>query len=87
MKVCWQVTGIRSDRWAEANPLVVEPKKIGKERGTYVHPHLYGKSDLKTAGAALNPKTTAWIQSQTRQIQRRVAAERVPAVRKPKRLR
>ncbi len=42
MKVSWQVTGIRKDKWAEAHPLQVEPEKEGDERGRYLHPELYG---------------------------------------------
>jgi hypothetical protein len=32
-RVCWQVTGIRRDAWAIANPIIVEPDKFDKERG------------------------------------------------------
>ena len=45
MKVCWQVTGIRRDPWAEANRIRVEEKKTRIERGTYRHPEVYGKPD------------------------------------------
>ena len=41
MKVCWQVTGTRRDRWAAANPFEVEQEKRGEERGRYLHPKLY----------------------------------------------
>jgi len=42
MKVCWQVTGTRTDRWAAANPFVVEQEKPQEDRGLYLHPDLYG---------------------------------------------
>jgi hypothetical protein len=42
-KVSWQVTGVRCDPWAEANPLVVEEDKPAEERGYYLHPELYGE--------------------------------------------
>jgi hypothetical protein len=42
MKVSWQVTGVRKDAWALANPLVVEREKPEDERGFYLHPELYG---------------------------------------------
>jgi hypothetical protein len=45
MKVCWQVSGIRSDRWAEANPMVVEEEKPEEEQGRYIQPDLYGASE------------------------------------------
>ena len=33
MEVSWQVTGVRSDSWARANPLQVEVDKNGANRG------------------------------------------------------
>lgn len=42
-EVCWQVTGVRTDPWAEAHRVVVELPKPGRERGTYLHPELYGQ--------------------------------------------
>jgi hypothetical protein len=42
MKVCWQVTGIRQDAWAQANPLVVEQDKLANERDFYLHPEAHG---------------------------------------------
>jgi hypothetical protein len=41
-KVSWQVTGVRKDPWAVANPLVVEAPKPERDRGFYLHPELYG---------------------------------------------
>ena len=43
VKVCWQVTGVRKDAWAEANRIAVEEAKPKTERGRYLHPELYGK--------------------------------------------
>ena len=43
MKVSWQVTGVRHDAFAQANPLVVEVEKAANERGFYLHPGLYGQ--------------------------------------------
>jgi hypothetical protein len=36
MKVCWQLTGIRKDRWVETNRLEVEQEKSAEERGRCV---------------------------------------------------
>jgi hypothetical protein len=44
-KVSWQITGIRHDAWANANPLPVEVPKTGKEVGHYLHPHAFGQPD------------------------------------------
>ncbi|MEU3341954.1 hypothetical protein [Streptomyces sp. NPDC006668] len=43
VKVSWQVSGIRQDLYAQANPLVVEEEKPEEERGTYLHPEAWGK--------------------------------------------
>jgi hypothetical protein len=41
IRVCWQVTGSRKDRWAVANPLTVESEKSEEERGRFLEPALY----------------------------------------------
>lgn len=56
MKVCWQVTGIRQDAWAKANPLPVEQDKSAQEQGYYLHPELYGESDEKSIARAHYPE-------------------------------
>ncbi|MBT2453042.1 hypothetical protein J7F03_39680 [Streptomyces sp. ISL-43] len=43
-RVCWQVTGVRHDPYARANPLLVESSKDGDERGKYRHPEAHGVS-------------------------------------------
>ena len=43
IKVSWQVTGIRHDAWAKANPSEVEVEKVGDERGHYLHPEAFGQ--------------------------------------------
>lgn len=42
-KVSWQVTGIRHDAYANAHRIPVEQNKPAEERGTYIHPELFGK--------------------------------------------
>ena len=44
-EVSWQITGIRKDPWANAHRIVPEQEKVGREKGTYMHPELYGKSE------------------------------------------
>lgn len=41
LQVSWQVTGIRHDPFALANPIVVEELKPLDERGSYLHPEAY----------------------------------------------
>lgn len=45
MKVSWTVTGIRNDRWVQANPPAVERVKPESARGKYLHPELFGKPE------------------------------------------
>lgn len=55
-RVCWQVTGIRQDAWAQANPLVVEEKKPRQERGFFLHPEAHGQSKEKSLFQARHPE-------------------------------
>ncbi len=41
LKVSWQVTGIRHDRWAEAHRIPVEEDKAEEDRGFYLHPEVW----------------------------------------------
>ena len=41
-KVSWQVTGIRHDRYAEANRIEVEVTKRPQDIGKYLHPEAFG---------------------------------------------
>lgn len=41
MEVSWQVTGIRHDKFAEANRIKIEVDKPENERGKYLHPEAY----------------------------------------------
>ncbi len=57
LKVCWQVTGVRQDAYAQSHPLEVEVDKPEHERGTYLHPeafedvHQESEPDLSSAGS------------------------------------
>jgi hypothetical protein len=44
MKVSWQLTGVRKDRFAEVNRIQVEVDKKPEERGKYLHPQAFGQS-------------------------------------------
>ena len=52
-KVSWMVTGIRQDAWANAHRIPTEEEKPGQERGTYLHPELYGTGVDKNTNAML----------------------------------
>jgi trimeric autotransporter adhesin len=49
-KVSWQVTGIRHDTYANANRIQVEDEKPANQRGTYLHPELFGAPATQTVG-------------------------------------
>lgn len=55
VKVSWQVTAVRQDAYAKANPLVVEEDKPAKERGFYKHPEAFGQPKEKQTQWALHP--------------------------------
>jgi hypothetical protein len=56
VEVSWQVTGVRHDRFAEANPLIVEQAKGERERGYYIHPKLYEQPEEKGIEWARHPE-------------------------------
>lgn len=52
LKVSWQVTGIRDDASARANPMRVEVEKPEHQQGLYLDPEAYGQPDSRGIGAA-----------------------------------
>lgn len=56
VKVSWQVTGVRQDAWARAHPMVNERAKPAGERGTYLHPELFGQPEEKGLSWSQNPE-------------------------------
>ncbi|MFN5306440.1 MAG: hypothetical protein ACK5CV_04685 [Bacteroidota bacterium] len=42
-EVSWLVTGIRKDKFAEANRIIPELEKEDQNKGKYLHPELFGK--------------------------------------------
>jgi hypothetical protein len=57
VKVSWQVSGVRKDVYAKANPVAVEQEKSATEKGFYLHPRLYGKPQ---------EKRLVWVRNQVR---------------------
>jgi hypothetical protein len=47
VKVSWQVTGIRQDKWANANRIQVELDKPADQRGKYAHPAEWNQPEEK----------------------------------------
>lgn len=56
LEVSWQVTGIRQDPWAQAHPLHPERDKPEAERGSFLHPSLYGEPEEKSVRLARYPE-------------------------------
>jgi len=56
VKVSWQVTGVRRDAWAEKHRIKAEAEKPEQERGYYLHPEAYGKSEEKGIEWARRPE-------------------------------
>ena len=54
LRVSWQVTGIRQDAYAKANPIVVEVEKPAEERGALLHPEVYGLDHSYSLDARLH---------------------------------
>jgi trimeric autotransporter adhesin len=55
IKVSWQVTGIRQDAWASAHRIQAEEEKAHEERGSYLHPELYGAPSEKSIERVRHP--------------------------------
>ncbi|WP_329182755.1 hypothetical protein [Actinacidiphila glaucinigra] len=45
VKVSWQVSGVRQDRYAQANPFATEEEKPEEERGKYLHPQAWDQPE------------------------------------------
>jgi len=56
VQVSWQVTGIRHDRFANANRIKVVLPKAKKDQGKYLHPQLYGKPQSQAIGYRKPPR-------------------------------
>jgi trimeric autotransporter adhesin len=54
-EVSWQVTGIRQDAWANAHRVLVEEEKPEVERGSYLHPELFGQPEEMGVEWATHP--------------------------------
>jgi hypothetical protein len=55
VEVSWQVTGIRQDAYARANPIVVEEAKPAEEQGLYLFPAGFGAGKDKQIGYPSRP--------------------------------
>ncbi len=63
VKVSWQITGVRQDAFAKANPLVVEEEKESRLKGFYLHPEFFGAPAEKQIEWARHPQTMKTLQA------------------------
>ncbi len=54
VKVSWQVTGVRHDKYADAHRVVPEVAKEQQNKGKYLHPKEWGQSETKEINYELN---------------------------------
>ncbi|MGF1430782.1 hypothetical protein [Kitasatospora sp. LaBMicrA B282] len=52
-QVCWQLTGVRIDPWAQHHPLATEETKPPGERGYFLHPEEHGRPIAQGLAALL----------------------------------
>jgi hypothetical protein len=64
VKVSWQVTGIRQDAYANKHRIPVEEEKPERERGYYLHPHVFNQPEEKSLNWARNPEMMRQARSQ-----------------------
>ncbi|MGW6915284.1 hypothetical protein ACWGB8_15920 [Kitasatospora sp. NPDC054939] len=57
LEVCWQVTGVRRDAWARANPVGGEEEKAPEECGLFLYPEAFGEPPERSIAAARDPET------------------------------
>jgi TGF-beta propeptide len=69
VEVSWQVTGIRQDAWANAHRIPVEENKLGRERGFYLHPELFGAPPQKSIAWARHPEAMKKLQGARQSMQ------------------
>ncbi len=54
VEISWQVSGIRNDVWAKANPIIVESWKEKENQGKYLNPEVYGKQRVNTMQGSIS---------------------------------
>jgi len=73
VKVSWQVTAVRHDAFAKANPLVVEQEKEPRLKGYYIHPELYGAAPERQIEWARHPQMMKHVQERELEMKQRPA--------------
>jgi hypothetical protein len=74
LEVSWQISAIRNDAYAKANPLLVEQAKEPSQQGFYLHPELYGADEEHQMIWSRKPNEMAKIKVQREQQRRQAIA-------------
>lgn len=61
VKVSWQVTGVRKDKFANAHRVVAEVEKEPEFKGRYLHAAEWGQPESKSIDAVTRPKETSTL--------------------------
>jgi hypothetical protein len=64
VEVSWLVTGIRKDRWAEENRIVVEEYKSSQTQGFYLHPDVFGQPETRSMEWGIHPEHMQQMQDE-----------------------
>jgi len=85
IRVCWQVTGIRQDAFANANRLPVEENKPANERGLFLHPEPFKQSEKKRIPLGGEPEALDKAEKDFAQISKELAKQpKSPELPEPK---
>lgn len=63
VKVSWQVTAIRNDKYAQQNRIQPEVMKDENEKGKYLHPEVYGKDSSLSVYPKFNNRSDEYIKT------------------------
>jgi trimeric autotransporter adhesin len=63
VKVSWQVTGVRQDPYAKANPLIVEREKPAAEQGLLLHPEVHRQMQVRSRASRTSHAAAAPIRA------------------------
>ena len=66
VEVSWQITAVRSDKFANENRIV--PEKEKEFKGTYLHPELYGASVEESETYARNQKALQTLEAESKAV-------------------
>ena len=78
IKVSWQVTGIRQDAFANANPIQVEVEKAPADRGHYLYPEALGQPATTRIGYEAPPPGSEQVAQHRPAFPRRSNASSMP---------